>query len=118
MNSQGCFPDYWLHRGDFPRDWRLPNVVELTSLLDLQYWGPAISNDDGISGPCGSASGDCSFTGLIPNFIFLFWTSTPAYGQFSPPMMWLVNIGDGGITPENLVGLPYAFYVWPVRGGR
>jgi hypothetical protein len=78
-------------------DWHLPNRNELTSLLDLGNWSPAL--------PTGHP-----FTNLLqPSY----WSSTT--DAFSPNNVWMVNIVDGGV--ENRNKIETFGQVLPVRGG-
>ena len=92
--------------GSTAGDWRLPNVKELSSLLDWAYSGPALSN---AAGTAKWASGD-AFTGVL---LGGYWSST-TYAD-NTGYAWYVDVNIGGvfyfIKSNNI-------YVWPVRGGQ
>ena len=90
--------------------WRVPNRFEMESLLDLQYFNPAISNDTGSTGPCGTG-GTCAFTGVQNNY---YWTSS-TYADVTSGA-WLVVLSGGRVTNDYKTGT--SSYVWPVRGGQ
>jgi len=77
-------------------DWRLPNVRELESLIDVRRHTPALS--DGY--PFGQIPDGC-------------WSSTTSV--YEPRYAWVVYMQDGA------VGVGYKknadFHVWAVRGG-
>ena len=77
-------------------DWRLPNVRELESLIDLQRNTPALSDDH----PLGQIPEGC-------------WSSTTSV--YEPRYAWVVYMQDGA------VGVGYKkyadFHVWAVRSG-
>lgn len=62
--------------------WRMPNVKELSSLLDVSRFNPAI---DGNAFP------------LTPNA--LYWASTPDVRL--PSLAWTVDFGIGGVVSSN-----------------
>jgi hypothetical protein len=78
-------------------DWRLPNLNELGSLIDLGHVEPAL--------PSGHP-----FTN-VQNFCY--WTSSN-YKNFDFSV-WAIGMWDG---EEYFWGKSYKFYVWPVRGGE
>ncbi|MFV1950570.1 MAG: DUF1566 domain-containing protein [Nitrospinota bacterium] len=78
-------------------DWRLPNLNELGSLIDLGYAGPALTPGH-------------PFTGVQH---FCYWTSSN-YKNFDFSV-WGVNLWDG---EDYFWGKSYIFNVWPVRGGQ
>jgi len=77
-------------------DWRLPNVRELESLIDVRRHGPALS--DGHS------------FGQVPDGC---WSSTTSV--YEPRYAWVVYMQDGAVG----VGFKKnaEFHVWAVRGG-
>ncbi|MBH1989536.1 MAG: DUF1566 domain-containing protein, partial [Myxococcaceae bacterium] len=76
--------------------WRLPNVKELSTLLDVRvaYPGPTINTTAFPSTPQS-----------------WFWTSTP-YSCTPPSVAWSVNFGGGSV---NTYGISSANYVRCVR---
>lgn len=79
-----------------PGDWRLPNVLELESLIDLSNIDPAL--------PAGHP-----FTDVKGGF----WTSTT--NAYHPVRARYIDIRQGTVNgSEKNVG---TFYAWPVRGG-
>jgi hypothetical protein len=78
-------------------DWRLPNVRELHSLIDLGRFNPAL--------PTGHP-----FTGWVADD---YWTSS----MLADPSgdAWFMRLLDGYI---DVSGTNAASYVWPVRGGQ
>lgn len=94
------------------RDWRVPNVKELLSIINYQNRGPAVS--DAFKTPCVSGAttvltGSC--TTAAP-----YWSSTSFAGDPIRPSAWLVNFGDGGVGFGGKSG-PGPFRVRAVRGG-
>jgi len=87
-----------LSTGDH-HDWRLPNVRELESLLDL-------SQDS----PCLPAEYATKFTGVQND---LYWTSTTYAGATGSA--WCIDLSDGAVlTADNSI----SHYVLPVRSTR
>jgi hypothetical protein len=89
-----------LSDGSVAGNWRLPNVNELHSLIDLTQLDPAL--------PAGHP-----FTGVQSD---VYWASTtmdtlPGSNSFA----WNVTL-PGGVVGGS--GKAYAYYVWPVRGGQ
>ena len=78
-------------------DWRLPNLKELFSLIDLGQVLPAI--------PSGHP-----FTGVQSDN---YWSSSSSRGGTS--LAWCVYLGDGFVFRTTKTG---SYYVWPVRGGQ
>jgi hypothetical protein len=78
------------------RDWRLPNVRELHSLIDFSQFSPAL--------PSGHPFTDVQDA---------YWSSTTL--AISSNFAWLVDLGDGNVYNGNIFGTSY---VWPVRGGQ
>jgi hypothetical protein len=78
-------------------DWRLPNVRELASLIDVRQHTPALSDGH----PFGQVPQGC-------------WSSTTSV--YEPHYAWVVYMQDGA------VGVGYKkqpdFHVWAVRGGN
>jgi hypothetical protein len=92
-------------------DWRLPNIKELSSLIDFAYSGPALSN---AAGTGKWTSGDV-FTG-VPLSGSNYWSSTtnenPSYTNYA----WMVDLSNGVVHAS--VAKSGTGYVWPVRGGQ
>ena len=78
-------------------DWRLPNIVELSSLVDFSQYSPSL--------PAGNP-----FTNVMP---FYYWSSTSSAEVNY--LAWTVGIGQFGYTATNGSSTNY---VWPVRGGQ
>jgi hypothetical protein len=93
--------------GSTAGQWRLPNYFELVSLLDLAYYGPALSNDAG-TGQWGT--GTSSFAGVQSGN---YWSSTT--NAATTDYAWHVLLNNGNVISD---GKSYTHYVWPVRGGQ
>ena len=78
-------------------DWRLPNINELHSLIDLSQSDPAL--------PVGHP-----FTGVLSEG---YWSSTTSEGF--PDLAWETSLINGYM---NHVYKDLIYYVWPVRGGQ
>jgi hypothetical protein len=93
--------------GSVEGDWRLANVLEMESLFDFRYTGPALPNTAGT----GKWTSGNPFTGVRSE---AYWTSTtcpppnPTYAYYMYP-----NWGAGGSDDKTM-----AYYAWPVRGGE
>ena len=86
-----------LSDGSSAGDWRLPNVNELHSLIDLSQNNPAL--------PAGHP-----FTGVSVDY----WSSTSNAAFASNA--WSVDLINGGVIDDPKSD--EAFNVWPVRGGQ
>lgn len=88
-------------------DWRIPNRIELDSLLNLQNVNPAV---------------DTAFnTGCVPSCTVLTCSCTTSYGHWSsttyqlyPDLAWTVGFFDGMVGGNDKAG---SYYVRAVRGG-
>jgi hypothetical protein len=83
--------------GSVAGDWRLPNVKEMASLIDYDYYRPAMHQWQ-------------SFNNVQSSY---YWSSTTY--DYDPDFAWYVGMLDG------LVGYDFKsslVYVWPVRGGH
>ena len=104
LSSENC----GLTDGSSPGDWRLPNLFELESLRDMQYWEPALSNSAGT----GQWTHGDPFTNLLTSGFY--WSST-SYAYNNNINAWDMFMGNGGV---NGVDKDNTRYIWPVRGGR
>jgi hypothetical protein len=85
-----------LSDGSVAGDWRLPNLKELQSLIDIRNFNPAL--------PTGHP-----FAGVQPTS---YWSSTAAAGN--PVIAWVVALEVGNTFGGGKAG---GLFVWPVRGG-
>jgi hypothetical protein len=76
-------------------DWRLPSIVELESLTDMNRHSPALPIDH-----------------VFINIQEFYWSSTTS--MYDTHFAWVLYMKDG------VVGIGYKslseFYIWPVRG--
>ncbi|MBF0174944.1 MAG: DUF1566 domain-containing protein [Magnetococcales bacterium] len=79
-------------------DWRLPNVNELKSLIDVERSNPALPTGHPFSG-VQQDSNYCS-------------SSTRASNSSN---VWVIHFGIGNMNAD---GKANGCYVWPVRGGQ
>lgn len=77
-------------------DWRLPNIKELSSLVDDARYLPAIDK------------------ALFPSASSYYWTST-TYVSSPPSAAWHVNFTDGSSSADEKT---FSKYVRCVRGGQ
>ncbi len=87
--------------------WRLPSRFELESLLDLEYYHPALSN---AAGTAQWTEGDV-FAGVES---YYYWSSTSVAGF--PTQAWYVYLNYAFV--DDFGKTVSLVYVWPVRGGR
>ncbi len=87
--------------GTYQTDWRLPNVRELYSLIDLAYLNPAL------------ATGHPFLDVQSANY----WSSTSVAGA-TTTNAWNVNLGLGNVRSAAKTTTVDPYYVWPVRGGQ
>ena len=104
LNSGEC--GLSLSEGSVEGDWRLPNQKELSSLVNLKYYDPALSNTEG-NGNWSEAEGP--FIGVQSNY---YWSSSTVI--FFPSGAWNVNLKSGIVDGDDKAN-PHA--VWPVRDG-
>jgi hypothetical protein len=86
-----------LSDGSHPGDWRVPNVNELESLVDVSQVPTLPANN--------------SFTSVQADG---YWTSTTAPGGQSNSARY-INLNDGTVNPDTKTS---SKYVWAVRGGQ
>ncbi len=91
--------------GSSAEDWRLPNVLELQSLIAWQYYNPALSNDAGTGKWASDANS--AFSGVQSNG---YWSSTTY--AVNTDYAWYVYLGSGYVDYGNKTN---TYYVWPVR---
>ena len=85
--------------------WRLPSRFELESLLDLEYYFPALSNAAGT----GQWTEGDAFSGVESHG---YWSSTSV--AYDLQYAWTVDIYAGN---ANFNSKTNNAYVWPVRDG-
>jgi len=88
-------------------EWRLPNLFELQSLLDMRYYHPALPNTAGT----GQWTLGNPFTHLIVDDYYWSSTTTP----YEPTYAWYMYMGTGLVHDFEKGDV---HYVWPVRGGH
>ena len=79
-------------------DWRLPNVTELESLMNLEVTNQATF---------------LNAQGFVGVQAINYWSSSSYAG--SAASAWIVGTFDGGMVPDFKSG---GSYVWPVRAGQ
>ncbi len=104
-SGDGSGGDCGLDDGSAATQWRLPNVLELQSLIAWQYSNPALSNDAGDSKWTSGAGS--AFTSVQLNY---YWSSTTYAGITDGA--WYVGL-NGGFVVNGIKSNSY--YVWPVR---
>jgi len=95
-----------LNDGSEEGDWRLPNVMEILSLIDWRYSNPALSNADGTD----KWSSGNAFTDVQSDS---YWSSMTRANATSTAWHVHLNFGYVACTDRNI-----PCYVWPVRGGQ
>jgi hypothetical protein len=88
-------------------DWRLPNIVELHSMVNFGTSNPATYS--AFSTGCTAACSPITCSCTIPDNYFSSTTD-----QGSPSHAWIVNLGDGAIYDDTKL---LTNYVRAVRGG-
>jgi hypothetical protein len=85
--------------------WRLPNVREQQSLVDYNYFGPAVPNTAGT----GQWTAGNPFLHVQSS---LYWTSSTYVDN--PTYAWSVNLVNGNVYGYDKT---FTYFVWTVRGG-
>lgn len=99
MNNRGAGDTS--NAGSHQTDWRLPNIKELQSLVDLGTTNPALPDSTVFTDLQYYATSD------------LYWSGTTTAGYVTS-RAWALSIKTG--SAENL-SKPESCFVWPVRGG-
>lgn len=99
--------DCGLSDGSVAGDWRVPNIVELLSLLHRAYYNPALPDSAGS----GKWSEGDPFTGVQNSN---YWSST-SYALTVPSSAWYVSLGTGlsGTSTKSSTN-----WVWAVRAAQ
>ena len=99
--------------GSTAGQWRVPNYREQLSLIDINYFNPAVPNTLGTGKWTQTADsppvGD-PFTKVQSSY---YWTSSTYVGV--PAHAWYVDVYYGNVSHYAKINL---YYVWPVRGGQ
>ena len=109
-----------LSDGSVEGDWRLPNILELQSLIHFGFVDPAVPDTVG--------DGKCQHGDPFHNLkSWFYWTSTTheVHMGVSTDSAWCVNMFDGHVVPgaesatygSRIFYKDHRFLVWPVRGG-
>jgi hypothetical protein len=106
LNTPPCFADHC--------DWRLPNRIEVESIIDYQRYKPAVppAFNTACTPGCGVLACSCTMSSSASNEYF--WSSTTSVTQ--PISAWTTNFAAGG----NNFGFSKtnsAAHVRAVRGG-
>ncbi|MBZ4193925.1 MAG: DUF1566 domain-containing protein [Candidatus Contendobacter sp.] len=94
-----------LSDGSAAGQWRLPNIKELSSLVDARFSNPSVPNTVGT----GQWAEGQPFTAVKAEH---YWSSTTYAADSSGA--WLVYLISGDVYWDDK---SYGFFVWPVRGG-
>lgn len=97
--------------GSSAGDWRLPNRSELNSLIDVNYFGPALSNASGT----GQWTEGNTFTNVQSS---LYYSSNTCQQPGNSDQAWTVGMHDGYINCDYGFTKANSCFVWPVRGGH
>jgi hypothetical protein len=94
--------------GSSAGDWRLPNIVELESLVHSGY------NEEDCSGsPCGTNAAWLNTQGFENVQSVYYWSGTSCAGFTGSA--WVVDVCGGYVVAYGKSRLSY---VWPVRAGQ
>jgi hypothetical protein len=85
--------------GSTAGQWRLPNINELESLVDISRYSPALPSDQ----PFGTSSVLTSF----------FWSGSTYAGNTASAWLVFMGMGQGFFMPKT-----NSYYVWSVRAGQ
>jgi hypothetical protein len=83
--------------------WRLPNMIELESVVDVSASNPALSAGH-------------PFINVVSG---LYWTSTSYFGgEEGSPYAWVIHLGDGSFVNDRVNNIKLSSYnrVWAVKG--
>ncbi len=105
----GTEGDCGLSDGSGAGDWRLPNRLELESLLDLAFRGPALSN---AAGTARWVEGN-AFSAVQSAELEFYWSSTTVASMTDAA--WDVTLSSGFVGNDFKTNRAH---VWPVRGGQ
>ena len=120
LKNASCFaPDTWpaaltdanqlasgtcgLTDGSSAGQWRLPNLIELESVVDVSSSDPAITQGSPFANVAG----------------ILYWTSTGYFGgDEGTPDAWAINMSDGHYVNDGIQNVKVISHngVWAVRG--
>jgi hypothetical protein len=89
-----------LNDGSVVGDWRLPNIVELKSLVDLSQQNPALPSGHPFS-----------------NVQSTYWSASTNIAE-GTDIVWGVYMLDGGSVFGSVTKFGVPLYMWPVRGGQ
>ena len=87
-------------------DWRIPNILELQSLINYEYMNPTISNSD----TSGKWTYNDPFTGIKSD---KYHTSTTSATNLN--FTFSINLTNGLVITESDYKDGATLYVWPVR---
>ena len=105
-NCFGTGGDCGLSDGSSAGDWRLPNRNEILSLINIRFYNPALSDDEGTR-PW--FEGD-PFTGVQS---VMYWSSSTNMGRAG--FAWGVDFGNGNVVRHDKSS---EMYGWCVRDGN